>query len=149
MQGKLHKSRNKKIHLEVHLTTLSVKGSGLFCHHGSGFGAAAVLSPALACSGLAMGTQCAPPYLPGRLLCLQRERVSCLTRESLCHQGALRMTVPPGNLNTMEKPQNMTSNECFPSRSTVLQGQPFGGIPTVLFLNIFLWVVSPGLRSGW
>lgn len=59
------------------------------------------------------------------------------------------MTVPPGSLNTMEKPQNMTSNECFPSRSTVLQGQPFGGIPTVLFLNIFLWVVSPGLRGGW
>lgn len=90
MQEKLHKSRNKKIHLEVHLTTLSVKGSGLFCRHGSGFGAAAVSwdkaacrlraeLPALACSSLAMGTQCAPPYLPGRLLCLQRERVSCLT----------------------------------------------------------------------
>ena len=58
------------------------------------------------------------------------------------------MAVPPGGLNTMEETQNMTSNECFPARSTVLQGQPFGGIPTVLFLNIFLWVVSPGLHVG-
>lgn len=38
----------------------------------------------------------------------------------------------------------MTVDECFQSRSTVLQGQPFGGVPTVLCLNIALWVVSPG-----
>ncbi|GAB1297664.1 Calcium permeable stress-gated cation channel 1 [Apodemus speciosus] len=38
------------------------------------------------------------------------------------------------------KYRNMTVNECFQSRSTVLQGQPFGGIPTVLVLNIILWV---------
>nr|XP_020036554.1 calcium permeable stress-gated cation channel 1 [Castor canadensis] len=36
---------------------------------------------------------------------------------------------------------NMTVDECFQSRSTVLQGQPFGGIPTVLFLNVALWVL--------
>lgn len=58
------------------------------------------------------------------------------------------MAVPPGSLNMVEETQNMTVNECFNSRSTVLQGQPFGGIPTVLLLNIFLWVVSPGLRGG-
>uniref|UniRef100_A0A8C6H0Z5 Transmembrane protein 63c n=1 Tax=Mus spicilegus TaxID=10103 RepID=A0A8C6H0Z5_MUSSI len=39
-----------------------------------------------------------------------------------------------------QKFHNMTVNECFQSRSTVLQGQPFGGIPTVLVLNIILWV---------
>jgi hypothetical protein len=43
---------------------------------------------------------------------------------------------------------NMTVDECFQSRSTVLQGQPFGGIPTVLFLNVALWVVSPGHCRG-
>lgn len=58
------------------------------------------------------------------------------------------MAVPPRSLNVMEETRNMTTNECFQSRSTVLQGQPFGGIPTVLFINIFLWVVSPGLRAG-
>lgn len=58
------------------------------------------------------------------------------------------MAVPPGSLNAVEETQNMTVNECFNSRSTVLQGQPFGGIPTVLLLNIFLWVVSPGLLGG-
>jgi len=51
------------------------------------------------------------------------------------------MAVPPRSLNVMEETRNMTTNECFQSRSTVLQGQPFGGIPTVLFINIFLWVV--------
>ncbi|XP_034498686.1 calcium permeable stress-gated cation channel 1 isoform X2 [Ailuropoda melanoleuca] len=56
-------------------------------------------------------------------------------------KGAPRMAVPPGSLNMVEETQNMTVNECFNSRSTVLQGQPFGGIPTVLLLNIFLWVV--------
>lgn len=35
---------------------------------------------------------------------------------------------------------NMTANECFQSRSTVLQGQPFGGIPTVFLLNLILWL---------
>ncbi|XP_060037310.1 calcium permeable stress-gated cation channel 1 isoform X2 [Erinaceus europaeus] len=39
----------------------------------------------------------------------------------------------------MGQMQNLS--ECFQSRNTVLQGQPFGGIPTVLFLNIFLWVL--------
>ncbi|XP_051005649.1 LOW QUALITY PROTEIN: calcium permeable stress-gated cation channel 1 [Acomys russatus] len=43
--------------------------------------------------------------------------------------------------------RNMTANECFQSRSTVLQGQPFGGIPTVLLLNIILWVFVVVLYS--
>ncbi|ELK01085.1 Transmembrane protein 63C [Pteropus alecto] len=51
------------------------------------------------------------------------------------------MAVTPGNLNVAEKTQNMSVNECFQSHSTVLQGQPFGGVPTVLFLNIVLWVL--------
>lgn len=57
------------------------------------------------------------------------------------------MAVPLSNLNMVEKTRNIT-DECFQSRSTVLQGQAFGGIPTVLILNIFLWVVSPGLCGG-
>nr|XP_033706692.1 calcium permeable stress-gated cation channel 1 isoform X3 [Tursiops truncatus] len=52
-----------------------------------------------------------------------------------------RMTVSPGNLNMVEKSRNFSADDCFHSRSTVLQGQPFGGIPTVLFLNVILWVV--------
>ncbi|XP_040081943.1 calcium permeable stress-gated cation channel 1 isoform X1 [Oryx dammah] len=51
------------------------------------------------------------------------------------------MTVLPSNLNVMGKPRNFTVDDCFNSRNTVLKGQPFGGIPTVLFLNIILWVV--------
>ncbi|XP_052594574.1 calcium permeable stress-gated cation channel 1 [Peromyscus californicus insignis] len=43
--------------------------------------------------------------------------------------------------------RNMTANECFQSRSTVLQGQPFGGIPTVLVLNLILWVFVVVLYS--
>lgn len=58
------------------------------------------------------------------------------------------MAVTPGNLNVAEKTQNMSVNDCFQSHSTVLQGQPFGGVPTVLFLNIALWVVSPGHCGG-
>lgn len=58
------------------------------------------------------------------------------------------MAVTPGDLNVPEKTQNISTNECFQSHNTVLQGQPFGGVPTVLFLNIILWVVSPGRCGG-
>uniref|UniRef100_A0A8C2NRD0 Transmembrane protein 63C n=1 Tax=Capra hircus TaxID=9925 RepID=A0A8C2NRD0_CAPHI len=51
------------------------------------------------------------------------------------------MTVLPNNLNMLGKSRNFTVDDCFNSRNTVLKGQPFGGIPTVLFLNIILWVV--------
>ncbi|KAM5340589.1 calcium permeable stress-gated cation channel 1 [Glossophaga mutica] len=51
------------------------------------------------------------------------------------------MAVSPGNLNVVEKAQNLSVTDCFQSRSTVLRGQPFGGIPTVLCLNIILWVL--------
>lgn len=39
---------------------------------------------------------------------------------------------------------NTTEEQCFSvhSRSTVLQGLPFGGVPTVLALNFLLWMVS-------
>lgn len=53
------------------------------------------------------------------------------------------MAAVQGNLNMVKETQNMTAHNCFNSQSTVLQGQPFGGIPTVLFLNVILWVVSP------
>ncbi|EPQ03921.1 Transmembrane protein 63C [Myotis brandtii] len=50
------------------------------------------------------------------------------------------MAASSGNLNVVEKAKNLTENDCFRSRSTVLQGQPFGGIPTVLVINVILWV---------
>lgn len=39
---------------------------------------------------------------------------------------------------------NSTEEQCFSarSRSTVLQGLPFGGVPTVLAINFILWLVS-------
>ena len=58
------------------------------------------------------------------------------------------MTVLPNNLNMLGKSRNFTVDDCFNSRNTVLKGQPFGGIPTVLFLNIILWVVSAGHCGG-
>ncbi|XP_059545394.1 calcium permeable stress-gated cation channel 1 isoform X1 [Myotis daubentonii] len=51
------------------------------------------------------------------------------------------MAASSGNLNVVEKAKNLTEDDCFRSRSTVLQGQPFGGIPTVLVINIVLWVL--------
>uniref|UniRef100_A0A8C6QLH4 Transmembrane protein 63c n=1 Tax=Nannospalax galili TaxID=1026970 RepID=A0A8C6QLH4_NANGA len=50
------------------------------------------------------------------------------------------MSLSPEGMSLGPTFHNMTVNECFQSRSTVLQGQPFGGIPTVLLLNIILWV---------
>lgn len=58
------------------------------------------------------------------------------------------MAVSPGNLNVVGKGQNFSAGDCFQSQNTVLQGQPFGGIPTVLCLNVILWVVSPGHGGG-
>lgn len=58
------------------------------------------------------------------------------------------MAASSGNLNVVEKAKNLTDDECFRSQNTVLQGQPFGGIPTVLVINIILWVVSPGQGHG-
>ncbi|XP_006864852.1 PREDICTED: transmembrane protein 63C [Chrysochloris asiatica] len=52
-----------------------------------------------------------------------------------------RTPVLAGDLNVVERAQNLSVSDCFQSRNTVLQGQPFGGIPTVLLLNIFLWLV--------
>ncbi|XP_077477601.1 osmosensitive cation channel TMEM63C [Stigmatopora argus] len=38
--------------------------------------------------------------------------------------------------------ENSTAERCFPahSRSSVLQGLPFGGIPTVLAINVVMWM---------
>ncbi|XP_048218525.1 calcium permeable stress-gated cation channel 1 [Perognathus longimembris pacificus] len=51
------------------------------------------------------------------------------------------MSAVPEELNLAGKFGNISMDECFQSRSTVLQGQPFGGIPTVLVLNAALWVL--------
>lgn len=48
------------------------------------------------------------------------------------------------SLDLMGKTSNTTAEQCYNSQSTVLEGQPFGGIPTVLIINIFLWLVSSG-----
>uniref|UniRef100_A0A8C2W0H1 Transmembrane protein 63C n=2 Tax=Chinchilla lanigera TaxID=34839 RepID=A0A8C2W0H1_CHILA len=50
------------------------------------------------------------------------------------------MSASPGRQGQASEILNITVDECFQNRNTVLQGQPFGGIPTVLFLNIVLWV---------
>lgn len=47
----------------------------------------------------------------------------------------------------LDAPVNSTEEQCFSarSRSTVLEGLPFGGVPTVLAINFILWLVSgPG-----
>ncbi|XP_051776066.1 calcium permeable stress-gated cation channel 1 isoform X1 [Erpetoichthys calabaricus] len=50
-----------------------------------------------------------------------------------------------GTLNFLSAltPDNDTVEQCYRarSRSTVLQGLPFGGVPTVLALNFILWLV--------
>ncbi|XP_003472371.1 calcium permeable stress-gated cation channel 1 isoform X1 [Cavia porcellus] len=51
------------------------------------------------------------------------------------------MSILLEGLNRHSDVHNLTVDECYQNRNTVLQGQPFGGIPTVLFLNIALWVV--------
>lgn len=40
--------------------------------------------------------------------------------------------------------ENSTAERCFRShsRSSVLQGLPFGGVPTVLAINVVLWMVG-------
>jgi len=40
--------------------------------------------------------------------------------------------------------ENSTAERCFRSHShsSVLQGLPFGGVPTVLAINVVLWMVQ-------
>lgn len=40
--------------------------------------------------------------------------------------------------------ENSTAERCYRShsRSSVLQGLPFGGVPTVLAINVVLWMVQ-------
>ncbi|XP_054987300.1 calcium permeable stress-gated cation channel 1 isoform X2 [Sorex araneus] len=42
---------------------------------------------------------------------------------------------------SMEKISNVSTEQCFQSQNTVLQGQPFGGIPTVLLINVLSWLL--------
>ncbi|XP_006884715.1 PREDICTED: transmembrane protein 63C [Elephantulus edwardii] len=57
------------------------------------------------------------------------------------------MPVLANNLNMVERMNNTSADVCFQSKNTVLQGQPFGGIPTVLLLNILVWIVIVLLYS--
>uniref|UniRef100_A0A8C5TJM5 Transmembrane protein 63C n=1 Tax=Malurus cyaneus samueli TaxID=2593467 RepID=A0A8C5TJM5_9PASS len=43
----------------------------------------------------------------------------------------------------LDAPVNSTEEQCFSarSRSTVLEGLPFGGVPTVLAINFILWLL--------
>lgn len=61
------------------------------------------------------------------------------------------MTAPPvegrepdlfGFLDSVGE-ENSTAERCYHShsRSSVLQGLPFGGVPTVLIINVVLWMV--------
>lgn len=52
-------------------------------------------------------------------------------------------------LSFLDPVANSTEEQCFSarSRSTVLQGLPFGGVPTVLAINFILWLVREA-RSG-
>lgn len=53
--------------------------------------------------------------------------------------------------------ENSTAERCYRShsRSSVLQGLPFGGVPTVLLINVVLWMVQThsvhplSAASGW
>lgn len=115
-----------------------------------------VLKPALA-PGFHMSPSlvdwhpwCMSPYSPAALCVLQSGEQSQSLTETFCLAGSLRvprMSASPVSMSQKYQYRNMTTNECFQSRSTVLQGQPFGGIPTVLVLNIILWVVSHGCHG--
>ncbi|XP_063146225.1 calcium permeable stress-gated cation channel 1 isoform X1 [Candoia aspera] len=54
-----------------------------------------------------------------------------------------RSSISLNVLTYLDALTNSTEDQCFSarSRSTVLQGLPFGGVPTVLALNFILWMV--------
>jgi len=59
--------------------------------------------------------------------------------------GAVRTSLDV--LSFLDTLVNSTEEQCFSarSRSTVLEGLPFGGVPTVLAINFIIWLVSrPG-----
>ncbi|XP_060613947.2 calcium permeable stress-gated cation channel 1 [Anolis sagrei] len=62
------------------------------------------------------------------------------TDESSSGDGTLLLLSILGFKNS---PVNETEQHCFSAHghSTVLQGLPFGGIPTVLILNLIVWVI--------
>lgn len=55
-----------------------------------------------------------------------------------------------GLLDSLGGEENSTAERCFRShsRSSVLQGLPFGGVPTVLAINVALWMVGTRLRDS-
>ncbi|KAM8921057.1 osmosensitive cation channel TMEM63C [Pelodytes ibericus] len=56
--------------------------------------------------------------------------------------GSFSMDIPYGSRVLGEPPVNVT-DQCYKahSHSTVLQGLPFGGVPTVLAINFLAWLV--------
>ncbi|XP_045144009.1 calcium permeable stress-gated cation channel 1 isoform X2 [Echinops telfairi] len=61
-------------------------------------------------------------------------------------RGPSRMPILTDN-HVVDRAKNISEDDCFQSRNTVLQGQPFGGVPTVLMLNLLLWMVILVLYS--
>lgn len=69
------------------------------------------------------------------------------------HSDPFVTTAPPVEGRTTESDlsrfldslgeENSTAERCYHlhSRSSVLQGLPFGGVPTVLAINVVLWMV--------
>lgn len=128
--------------------------AGILCHRGPGFEEVVLLQGGTACHLRATPL---PPSVPSWHWVLSAPPPTPRQAPASCKEIPLsdldtplfpRMAASSGNLNVVEKAKNMTATDCFRSRSTVLQGQPFGGIPTVLVINIILWVVSPGQGCG-
>lgn len=65
-----------------------------------------------------------------------------VTRVPSLEGGALELNI----LGFMDSSgeENSTAERCYRShsRSSVLQGLPFGGVPTVLTINVVLWMVQ-------
>ncbi|XP_072481078.1 calcium permeable stress-gated cation channel 1 isoform X1 [Notamacropus eugenii] len=62
-------------------------------------------------------------------------------------EAVSQSTMPLDILNVVERMNNQTLDTCFRTRNTILKGQPFGGVPTVLVINICIWLVAICLYS--
>ncbi|XP_043840226.1 calcium permeable stress-gated cation channel 1 isoform X2 [Dromiciops gliroides] len=57
-------------------------------------------------------------------------------------ESASHIALPMDILEVVESINNQSLDSCFHTRNTILRGQPFGGVPTVLILNICFWLVA-------
>ncbi|XP_074146018.1 calcium permeable stress-gated cation channel 1 isoform X2 [Sminthopsis crassicaudata] len=51
-------------------------------------------------------------------------------------------TMPLDILNVVQRLNNQSLNACFHTRSVIMRGQSFGGIPIVLILNLCFWLIA-------